>query len=77
MGIAAVNIIHLLAPDVIVLGGGVVEALSKIFVEEVEGTARKYVLDCYKDQFKVQTAKLGDDAGCLGAAAWVAQQLGK
>lgn len=75
VGIAAVNIIHLLAPDVIVLGGGVVEALSKIFVEEVEETAKKYVLDCYKDQFKVVTAKLGDDAGSLGAAAWVAKQV--
>lgn len=72
VGIAAVNIIHMLAPDVIVLGGGVVEALSKIFVEEVESTAKKMVLECYRDQFKIVTAKLGDDAGSLGAAAWVA-----
>ena len=74
VGIAVVNLVHLIAPDVIVLGGGVVEAMPKLYLEEVERTAKKFVLDCYKDQFTIAQAALGDDAGSLGAAAWAAQQ---
>ena len=72
IGIAVVNLVHLIAPDTIILGGGVVEALPTLILEEVEKTTKRYVLDCYKDQFKIEKAKLGDDAGALGAAAWAA-----
>ena len=74
VGIAIVNIIHLLCPDKIVLGGGVVEAMPKLIMSEIDKTVKKFVLDCYADQFKIEVAKLGDDAGSLGAAAWVAHQ---
>ncbi len=74
LGIAIVNMIHLLCPDKIVLGGGVVEAMPKLVLSEVEKTVKKYVLDCYADQYSIEIAKLGDDAGSLGAAAWVAHQ---
>jgi glucokinase len=70
IGVAVGATIHLLSPDTIVLGGGLVEAMPKLFVEEVRDAAKKNVMDAYKDTFKVVTAKLGDDAGAMGAAAW-------
>jgi len=32
-------------------------------------------MGCYKDRFDVVAAKLGDDAGVLGAAAWAKQEI--
>ncbi len=75
VGYSCVNLIHLLTPEVIVLGGGLVEALSEIFLEEVENTVEDNVLECYADTFKIKLAKLGDDAGAIGAGIWAAQQL--
>jgi len=76
IGIAVVNIVHLLAPDKIVLGGGLVEAMEDLFVGTVSKAAKKNVMGAYKDRFEVVAAKLGDDAGVLGAAAWAKQEIG-
>jgi glucokinase len=70
VGLAVVNIVHLLAPDTIVLGGGLIEAIEDLAVSTVQKTATKHVLPPYRDVFKVVAAKLGDDATALGAAAW-------
>lgn len=75
IGFAVVNIVHLLAPDKIILGGGLVEAMEELIVGTVKRTARNNVMSPYKDRFDVVAAKLGDDAGALGAAAWVKKKI--
>lgn len=70
IGYAVVNIVHLLSPDTIILGGGMVEAMEELIVGTVRKTARDRVMSVYKDRFEVVAAKLGDDAGVIGAAAW-------
>ena len=75
IGYAVVNIVHLLAPDKIILGGGLVEAMEDLIVGTVRKTAQKSVMSVYKDSFDVVAAKLGDDAGVLGAAAWARQEI--
>jgi glucokinase len=75
IGLAVVNIVHLLAPDKIVLGGGLVEAMEELIVGTVRKTAKESVMSVYKDRFEVVAAKLGDDASVLGAAAWARQEL--
>ncbi len=72
-----VTMVLLLAPDVIVLGGGLVEAMPKLFVDAVEKAARQRVLPAYRDVFKVVAAELGDDAGVMGAAAWAKKNISK
>ena len=57
-------------PDVVVLGGGLVEEMPELFLGEVEKTARGRVMPAFKDRFKVLVAALGDDATITGAAAW-------
>ncbi len=74
IGWSIVTIVHLLAPDVIVMGGGLVEAMPKLITKTAEEVARKRVLPSLQDVFKVVPATLGDDAGVLGAAA-LAYQL--
>lgn len=75
IGAAVASVVHILGPDVIILGGGLVEALPAPFLEIVSDVARKRVMPAYRKSFKVKAAELGDDAGVLGAAAWAVKQL--
>ncbi len=75
IGMAVVNVVHMLAPDKIVLGGGLVEAMQALIVGTVSRTARKHVMSAYRDRFEVVASKLGDDSGVLGAAAWAKQEV--
>jgi glucokinase len=70
IGGAVGDVVNLLAPDVIVLGGGLVEAMPELFVEEVERSARQRAAPPFSKIFKVLAARLGDDAVVRGAAAW-------
>jgi len=70
IGWAVGDVVNLLAPDVVVLGGGLVEAMPDIMVENVEQAARQRVAPPFAKTFKVTAAKLGDDAVVRGAAAW-------
>ena len=76
IGAAVVNCVHLLCPDVIVLGGGMVEAMEDLWVHGVKKAARDQVMPVYRDRFDVKAAKLGDDAGVMGAAAYARRVLG-
>jgi glucokinase len=75
IGLGVVNVIHLLCPDTIVLGGGLVEAMEDLIVGTVKKTACDSVMTVYRDRFDVVAAKLGDDAGVKGAAAWARRKI--
>jgi glucokinase len=70
IGTALAGAINLLAPDIVVLGGGLVEAMPELFVDTVREAARRRVLPVFEDTFEVVPAELGDDAAVVGAAAW-------
>jgi glucokinase len=75
IGWGLVTIVHLLAPDLIVMGGGLVEAMPDLITKTAEKTARARILPSLRDVFEVVPAKLGDDAGVLGAAALAYQKV--
>ena len=75
LGFATAGLVHTMGPDVVVLGGGLIEALPDHIPPIVEQVARDHVMKAYRDSFKVKVAKLGDDAGALGAAAWAKKQI--
>ena len=60
---------NLLAPDIVVLGGGLVEAMPALFRQEVFAAAQGRVMGAFRGTFKVRIAKLGDYANATGAAA--------
>jgi glucokinase len=76
LGIAVGSAVNLIAPEVVILGGGLVEAMPELFVSQVSKAANKRVMPAYKDTFKVVPASLADDAGVLGAALWAEYTLG-
>ncbi|MCA9041604.1 MAG: ROK family protein, partial [Planctomycetaceae bacterium] len=73
IGRAIGNMVNLLAPDIVVLGGGLVEAMPKLIVETAWKTSQKQCLKSSQDTYKVVAAKLGDDATVLGSACWAKQ----
>jgi len=69
LGIGFGSLINLFSPEVIVVGGGVVEALGDEFLGRARKFAFKYALPLAGDNVRIVRAALGDDACVLGAAA--------
>jgi glucokinase len=67
-GIAVANVINLLNPEVIVLGGGVMDQLADEMMSIIIETARDYALTGTMKGIEIIASKLGDDAGITGAA---------
>jgi len=76
LGLAVASLVNLLDPELIVLGGGVVEALGEKYLEPIRAVAYQYFINKRgaKD-VKIVPAQLGDLAGLLGAATWARLQL--
>lgn len=71
VGWTMAGVVNLLAPDVVLLGGGLVEEMSDLYVGEVKRALKDRVMPSFRKSYKVVAAELGDDAGVVGAAAWV------
>lgn len=76
MGILVANVVNMIDPDCVVIGGGIAERLNEEFVAPIRKVARKYYL-CQRDASKVKivAAQLGDNAGALGAVVLARQRL--
>jgi glucokinase len=74
IGWGAAGVVNLLAPDVVVLGGGVITELSDLLLPEIERTMRERAMPAFAADFKVRASNLGDDATAIGAAAWAQVQ---
>jgi glucokinase len=72
LGMTLAGVINLLAPDVVVLGGGLVEAMPALYLEEVKQALTSHAMPAYAKEARVVTAELGDNACVMGAAALVA-----
>jgi glucokinase len=76
LGIGIGGLINLFSPEVIVVGGGVTEALGKEFLKRARTYAMRYALPMARDNVRIVPAALGDDAGVLGAAAMAWRRAG-
>ncbi len=77
LGKGVAVLVNLLCPDVVLLGGGLVEAMPELYLREVEAGARSSVMPAYEGTYTLVVASLGDDAVAAGAAAWAATQQGR
>ncbi len=72
LGLLVGNLVNALDPEMIVFGGGVVEALGDVFLQPIRDTARAYYLQQRgAESISIVPATLGDYAGVLGGAALV------
>jgi glucokinase len=67
-GIAVANLINLYSPEVVVLGGGVIEALEDEMMAIIIETAKDYAFPGSMKNVEILASKLADDAGIIGGA---------
>lgn len=67
-GIAVANLINVINPEVIVLGGGLMDALENEMMPVVIESAREHAFPGSDKGVKILPSKLGDDAGITGGA---------
>ncbi len=77
VGLLACDMINTFSPGMIILGGGLVEAMEKIFVEECKRAVSKHAIAELREPVKIKAAKLGDYAVALGGACLAADLVGK
>jgi glucokinase len=67
-GIAVANLINVINPEVIVIGGGLMDALENEMMPTVIESAREHAFPGSDKGIKILPSKLGDDAGITGGA---------
>jgi len=77
LGYACVNIRRLIDPEVIVLGGGLIEACSEYMMPILENIIGSDRMLGARDGGHVLLSALGDDAVVLGAVALARRQVGR
>jgi glucokinase len=77
LGHACLTVRHLIDPEVIVLGGGVIEACSDFMMPIVENIVGSDKLPGARDGGQVLLSALGDDAVVLGAVALARKLVGR
>lgn len=73
-GIAVANIMNMLGPEVVVIGGGVIDALSDEMMSIIVETARDYCMPGVDKNVEIIPTKLGDLAGIHGGAVLARQK---
>jgi glucokinase len=77
LGIFCGSVINFLDPQMIVIGGGVAEALGEAYVRPVRDIAYQYAMNRRDAQnVKIVLSELGDHAVLVGAAVYARQRLG-
>lgn len=71
LGLGVAMVVNLMAPDRIVLGGGLVEELPSLYVNLLKEEVARYALPELAKQARYAVAKLGGNAVAIGAAAWL------
>ncbi len=76
IGGAMANLVNVLNPEMIVLGGGVVEAMPQLIVREAEQAMRDLAIPALVKHVKVVAAKLKDYSIVFGAAKRASDRFG-
>lgn len=73
LGIGLANCIEIFDPDVLVLGGGLVEKLGTDYLSRVEASMREHTM--VPNDVPLVAATLGDDSVVIGAAALALEHI--
>jgi glucokinase len=77
LGILVANVVNMLDPEYVIIGGGIAARLGKDYVTPIRETAYQYFLRRHDaGRVKIVPGALGDDAGPLGAVILARQRLG-
>lgn len=68
LGLGLGSLINVFGPELVIVGGGVAEALGEPYLEVVRAATREQALADPNHRIPIVRAELGDDAGILGAS---------
>ncbi|MBI2939132.1 MAG: ROK family protein [Chloroflexi bacterium] len=68
LGVGVANVMHLYDPQIIVIGGGVVNAGALLF-DPMHAEIERRALAAFRERTRITTPALGDACGVLGAVA--------
>ena len=70
LGVGLGSLINALGPEIVIIGGGVAEALGEPYLELVRAAARSQAFTDPEGKIRIERAALGDDAGILARHFW-------
>ena len=73
-GIAVGNLLNIFNPEMVVLGGGVIEAMADEMMSIIVETARDYAMPGTAKGVEIVASSLGDNAAITGAAVLARQE---
>ena len=71
LAIATGNMINTISPDLVLYGGGVIEAVGDIFLEKILAQVDRYAMPQIRSSVELKTAALGDDSILYGDLAMI------
>ena len=71
LAVAAGNMINVISPDLILFGGGVIEALGDLFLEKILAEVDRYCMPTIRSTVDIKIADLGDDSILYGDLAMI------
>jgi glucokinase len=71
LAVATGNMINTISPDVVIYGGGVIEAVGDIFLEKILKEVDRYCMPSIRDTVELKVAALGDDSILYGALSMI------
>lgn len=71
MAIATGNMINIISPDIVIYGGGVIEACGDVFLKKIKSEVDRYTMPSIRSTVKIKNAALGDDSVIYGALAMI------
>ena len=72
--IATGNMINAISPDIVVYGGGIMEAMGDVFLEKILAEVDLYSMPSIRDTVELKCAALGDDSVVYGALSMIQGQ---
>ena len=71
LAIATGNMINTISPDLVLYGGGIMEALGELFLEKVLAEVDRYCMPTIRSTVELKAAALGDDSILYGDLALI------
>ncbi|MBQ8162087.1 MAG: ROK family protein [Clostridia bacterium] len=71
LAVATGNMINTISPDVVVYGGGVMEAVGDLFLKKILAEVDRYCMPTIRSTVELKVASLGDDSVLYGDLAMI------
>ena len=71
LAVATGNMINTISPDIVVYGGGVMEAVGDLFMDKILAEVDRYCMPSIRSTVDLKKAALGDDSVIYGALAMI------